>query len=90
MQPGSNRTSAHPAQLLPGAGDTVLLIILPGGDGAVTEPTGKGTPGQQPEGDGGTSAAIQTAMAPGNGAEYVPPDENEVPFPDLSLLGRYF
>lgn len=90
MQPGGNRTSAHPAQLLPGAGATVLLIILPGGDGVLAGPTGKGTPGQQPEGDGGTSAAIQTAMAPGNGAEYVAPDQNEVPFPDLSLLGRYF
>lgn len=89
-QPGSNRTSAHPAQLLPGAGTTVLLIVLPGGDGALAEPAGQGSPGQQPEGDGGTSAAIQTATAPGNDAEYVPPDQNEVPFPDLSLLGRYF
>jgi hypothetical protein len=88
--PGSDRASAHPAQLPPLAGNTVLLIVLPGGDGAVAAPTGQGKPGQQPEGDGGTFTAIQAATAPGSSAEYVPPDQNEVPFPYQALLGRYF
>lgn len=86
-EPGNDRTSARPAEPLPSAGNTVLLIVLPGGDGTVT--TGQGAPGQ-PEGSGGISTSIVTATASENGAEYVPPDQNEVPFPDQGLLGRYF
>jgi hypothetical protein len=66
----------------------VLLIVLPGGQGAVTGPTGQ-APGQ-PAGDGGAATATQAAAAQGNSAEYVPPDQNEVPFPDQGILGRYF
>jgi hypothetical protein len=74
---------------LPSSGDAVLLIVLPGGVGVVAAPDGHAAPGQQPEGNGG-AAAVRTVMAEGNGAEYVPPDQNEVPFPDQGVLRRYF
>lgn len=88
-EPGANRRSARPAQPLPSAGNTVLVIVLSGGNGTVTAPNGQAAQAQ-PEGNGGTITATQAATAPGNTAEYVPPDQNEVPFPDQGMLGRYF
>jgi len=67
----------------------VLLIVLSGGVGAVAAPDGYGASGPQPEGNGG-AAAVRTETVEGNGAEYVPPDQNEVPFPDQGVLRRYF
>jgi hypothetical protein len=89
-EPGGNPDGGvHKAQPLPSAGDTVLLIVLSSGAGTVAAPTGQGAPGQ-PAGDGAAAAAIRTATVRGNSAEYVPPDQNEVPFPDQGVLGRYF
>ncbi|HEX6526904.1 MAG TPA: hypothetical protein VF070_43850 [Streptosporangiaceae bacterium] len=95
-QPGDNRTGNGPAQLLPLAGDRILLIVLPGGDGL---PTAKAqaqaranpdTSAQQAEGNGGTTTATASGTESGSSVAYVPPDDNEVPFGDQSLLGRYF
>lgn len=94
-QPGDDRTGNGPAQLLPLAGDRVLLIVLPGGNGLPTTRAraNPDTPGQgqQAEGNGGTASATTTpGPGTGSGVTYVPPDDNEVPFGDQSLLGRYF
>jgi hypothetical protein len=88
--PGDSRRASGPAQFALPAGGKVALIVVPGTDGSVTGPAGSERGTGTPAGNGGSAAVTTVSPGSADGAGYVPPDGNEVPFWGQVLLGRYF
>jgi hypothetical protein len=87
--PGDSRRASDAGEFTLPAGGTIALIVVPGSDGSGTWPAGEqGTQAPAGTGEWATVGAVSPGSA--DGAGYVPPDGNEVPFGDQVLLGRYF